>query len=118
MVTLDGVKADTNLRGFRVMRQRLMETYTSFAFRKHSAINEPLTRAISMFLDRGIFQYWKQRFDNHKVVRKYLLAETDLRVFRKPEKLTFWKLYPIFLILLLGHALACLVFFVELFYHS
>lgn len=109
-----GVNGTTDLSNFRVIKSSTRDTSTSFAFRKRSPYNELFIRTIQRFIDLGLWSYWKKQTDQ-SAVRKHLLVEQDVSLFNEPEQLTLQKLYPVFLILCIGHCIVCVVFVIEYF---
>lgn len=114
VVNIAGVNNTTDLSNFRVIKSSARDTSTSFTFRKRSPYNELFIRTIQRFIDIGLWSYWKKKTDQ-SAVRKHLLVEHDVSLFREPEQLTLQKLYPVFLILCIGHTIVCVVFAIEYF---
>lgn len=112
VVNIAGINNTTDLGNFRVVKSSARDTSTSFTFRKRSPYNELFIRTIQRFIDLGLWSYWKKQTDQ-SAMRKHLFVEQDASFFSQPEQLTMQKLYPVFLLLCMGHTIVCIVFVIE-----
>lgn len=118
MMILDipGLRRTTDLSDFRVMRETTRHVFTSFAFKKDSPLNELLSVATQSLIDRGLWDYLKRTHTSKGEPKrsKQLMVETDLSSLSQPEPFTLLKLYPVFVLLIIGNCFAFFVFLVEL----
>lgn len=119
MVILDipGLGRSTDMSDFRVMRETTRDVFTSFVFKKESPLNELLSVATQSLIDRGLWDYWKRVHTSKGEPKrsKQLMVEKDTSSLTQTEPFTLLKLYPVFVLLIIGNCLAFFVFLVELF---
>lgn len=107
-----------NILELQGMKKCLNKFFIAFAFPKHSPLTQPFSRLIQRMVETGLTHYWEQsivmrRMDAALAFLSDLHADVNEA---GPSVLNIEDLFSVFMILLLGQAIALLFFIAELAY--